>query len=92
MFPDTLRYRKRDGGSDDGRGIKLFHMAFYPASGYPLYHPAGSHYRFCADCLLQENGAENGGGTVTHGGIEDTFRMAGQNASPWVIITSFLYQ
>ncbi len=44
-------------------------MAFYLAPRYPLHYPAGSHYSACAGCLLQQNGAENGGGTVTRRGM-----------------------
>ena len=39
-------------GSDDGCGINLFYMAFYPASGISLYYPSAPHYSHCSFGLL----------------------------------------
>ena len=66
MFPDTLRCGERDSGSDDGRRINLFHMAFYPDTCIPLYDSVDYNNCLSTAFLLQQNGTENGGGTAAH--------------------------
>ena len=66
VFPDTLHRRKYNSGSDDGRRINLFHMAFYPDTCIPLHDSVNYNNRLSTAFLLQQNGTENGGGTAAH--------------------------
>lgn len=52
MFPAHLYRGESDNGSNDGGRIKLFYMAFYPASCVPLCNTVSSHYRLCTFGLL----------------------------------------
>ena len=52
MVSAHLYRGESDSGSNDGGRIKLFYMAFYPASCVPLCNTVSSHYRLCTFGLL----------------------------------------